>query len=229
MISFIIPQYIKNYLKKYYISKKYSATLGKNVKVSINSVLEGESIINENCNITDSFIGLGTYIASDSIMPMTKIGRFCSIGQNVRTCLGRHPTSKFVSTHPSFWLKSKLSGFTFVNENKFEPHLYIDSTNKYIVGIGNDVWIGNNVLIMDGINIGDGAVIAAGSIVTKDVDPYTIVGGTPAKPIKKRFTDEQIEKLLKIKWWDMDINSIRLIAPKMTDIGLFIRSVTDKS
>ena len=93
------------------------------------------------------------FIASDSFMPMTKIGRFCSIGQNVRTCLGRHPTSKYVSTHPSFWLKSKLSGFTFVNENKFEPHLYIDSTNKYIVGIGNDVWIGNNVLLMAYVHV----------------------------------------------------------------------------
>ena len=223
MISFIVPQFIKNYLKKYYISKKYSVTLEKNVKVSTNSVLEGESIINENCNIQDSFIGLGTYIASDSFMPVTKIGRFCSIGQNVRTCLGRHPTSKFVSSHPSFWLKSKLSGFTFVNENKFEPHLYIDSTNKYSVEIGNDVWIGNNVMIIDGTKIGDGAIVGLGSIVTKDIEPYSINVGIPAKKIKYRFEKKYIEFLLEFKWWDKDFEWLNENAYLFDDIKEFYR------
>lgn len=76
--------------------------------------------------------------------------------------------------------------------------------------IGNDVWIGNNVCIKQGITIGDGAIIATGAVVTKNVLPYTIYGGVPAKLIKKRFTDEQIEELLKIKWWDWNIEKIKL-------------------
>lgn len=70
--------------------------------------------------------------------------------------------------------------------------------------IGNDVWIGTEAMIMPGINIGDGAVIAARALVSKDVEPYTIVGGNPAQVIKKRFTDEEIQNLLKIKWWDLE-------------------------
>jgi tetrahydrodipicolinate N-succinyltransferase len=75
--------------------------------------------------------------------------------------------------------------------------------------IGNDVWIGANAVILDKVKIGDGAVIAAGAIVSKDVKPYTIVGGIPAKPIKKRFSEEEIEKLLEFKWWEKDIRWIR--------------------
>lgn len=75
--------------------------------------------------------------------------------------------------------------------------------------IGNDVWIGANALIVDNITIGDGAIVAAGAIVTKNVEPYMIVGGMPATPIKKRFSDEQIEKLLRIKWWDKNLEWLK--------------------
>lgn len=80
--------------------------------------------------------------------------------------------------------------------------LFDESSPKNI--IGNDVWIGARAMILSGVKIGDGAVIAAGAVVTKDVEPYTIVGGVPAKPIRKRFTDEQIDALIKLKWWDKD-------------------------
>src|SRR5690625_1852990 len=74
--------------------------------------------------------------------------------------------------------------------------------------IGNDVWTGRDVTIMPGVKIGDGAVIAAESVVTKDVDPYTVVGGNPARFIKKRFADSKINEFLKVKWWDMEIDVI---------------------
>lgn len=89
--------------------------------------------------------------------------------------------------------------------------------NKGDTEIGNDVWIGFNSTIMPGIKIGDGAIIASNSTVTKDVKPYSIVGGNPAKEIKKRFSKEQIEKLLKISWWNWEIEKITKNIQNLTD------------
>lgn len=80
--------------------------------------------------------------------------------------------------------------------------------NKGDIVIGNDVWIGYEAVIMAGVTIGDGAIIGARAVVTKDVPPYTIVGGVPAKQIRKRFSDETISELLKVKWWDWPIEKI---------------------
>lgn len=82
--------------------------------------------------------------------------------------------------------------------------------------VGNDVWIGHNATIMPGVTIGDGAIIATKAVVTKNVEPYTIVGGNPAKPIKKRFSDDIISKLLELKWWDWDIEKITKNVDKLT-------------
>jgi virginiamycin A acetyltransferase len=88
--------------------------------------------------------------------------------------------------------------------------------NKGNTIVGNDVWIGYNVTILPGITIGDGAIIAANTTVTKNVPPYSIVGGNPSKVIKKRFSDEQIETLLELKWWDWDIEKITAHVTELT-------------
>ena len=129
-------------------------------------------------------------------------GKFCSIAQGVKIYLGNgsgHDVN-FVSTYP----------FEYVY-----PHIFTNAHNKSKdtngnVVIGNDVWIGDNVTIMSGITVGDGAVIAANSHVIKNVEPYSIVGGNPAKLIKYRFTQEQITKLLEIKWWDWQEEKINM-------------------
>ncbi|WP_269530271.1 CatB-related O-acetyltransferase [Asaia astilbis] len=120
------------------------------------------------------------------------IGKFTSIGPNVKVICGNH-NYRFVSNYP---FKSIWNDFWKPLDN-IEDHIYNGVTT-----IGNDVWIGHSVFIKGGINISDGAVIAAGSIVTKDVPPYAIVGGSPAKVLKYRFEKEQVSKLMEIKWWE---------------------------
>ena len=88
--------------------------------------------------------------------------------------------------------------------------------NKGDIVIGNDVWIGYEALIMAGVHIGNGAIIAARAVVTKDVPPYTIVGGVPAKPIRKRFTDDTIQKMEALKWWDWSYEKIKQCLPYLT-------------
>ena len=123
------------------------------------------------------------------------IGCYCFIASDVYTISGCHPTTDWVSTSPVFYSNDCQCGISYASEKLFD-----ESSPKTI--IGNDVWIGARAMILSGVKIGDGAVIAAGAVVTKDVD--TIVGGVPAKPIRKRFTDEQIDALIKLKWWDKD-------------------------
>lgn len=149
--------------------------------------------------IRHSEIGDYSYVARDTQIQHTKIGKFCCIGPKVTTGLGIHPSSDYVSSHPLFYsTQGQSSGLVILAKNSFDEY---QETN-----IGNDVWIGANVTIKSGVNIGDGAIIATGAVVTKDVEPYSIVGGIPAKHIKYRFTDEQIDFLLKFKWWNKDLD-----------------------
>jgi acetyltransferase-like isoleucine patch superfamily enzyme len=171
----------------------------------------------------DSFLGLGSYINNHTFFINTFIGRYCSIGPNVKLITGKHPLAKNVSTHPCFYLLRKQAEFTFAQKQLFDEQNYADAENGYYLIIENDVWIGADVLIMSGVKIKTGAVIAAGSVVTKDVEPYTIMGGIPAKPIKKRFTDEDISFLLKSKWWDRSFQWIKTNYVAFLDINTFIR------
>ncbi len=126
------------------------------------------------------------------------IGKFCAIASDVKFIMNgaNHPLNYF-TTYP-------FSIFGHAWENTMS----VSGTSKGDTVIGNDVWLGYNALIMPGIKVGHGAIIAANSIVTKNVDPYTIVGGNPAKLIKKRFEDEVINLLLELQWWNWSIEKI---------------------
>ena len=199
----------------------------RNSFLSENSLVEHNIVISENCNIINTEIGYATYIGKGCYINSASIGRFCSIGKNVSVIRGKHPTSIFVSTHPAFYSINKQAGFTYVSENLYEEYNYVDKENKKSIVIGNDVWIGSNVLLMENITIGDGAIIACGSVVTKSVEPYTIVAGVPAIEKKKRFNDEEIEYLLKIKWWDKDEKWIKENASLFVNIDKFIKEVEE--
>lgn len=199
----------------------------KNVTVSLDTQIEGQVVVNRNCNISGSYIGLGTFVAPNSRLIRTKIGRFCSIGQNVQTRFGLHPSRNFVSTHPAFFSLQGQAGFTFVQEQVFEEHRYVDEDKRFYVEIGNDVWIGNDVRIMDGVRIGDGAIVGLGSIVTKDIEPYSINVGIPAERIDYRFNEEQRQFLLNFKWWERDFEWIRGNSDIFNDIEIFIKKVSN--
>lgn len=212
---------VKNIIVLLYFKFFKNIKLGRGVRLSLNNFFSGYNAVFNNSEVSNCFIGKFTYVANNSIIKRAKIGAFTAIGDNVRTMLGIHPSEKIVTIHPAFFSLNRQCGITFVEKQLFQEHKYIDKNKKYVVEIGNDVWIGNNVNIMDGIKIGDGAIIATGAVVTKDVEPYSIVGGIPAKHIRYRFTDEQIKFLLKVKWWDKDISWLKENVDYFTDIRNF--------
>jgi acetyltransferase-like isoleucine patch superfamily enzyme len=153
------------------------------------------------CIINNSQIAAYTYIGKNCIVQNTSIGKFCSIANDVLIGLGKHPIGYF-STSPLFYQTMNPLKIKLVSSNsdfqEYEP-----------IQIGNDVWIGARAIILDGVSIGHGAVIAANSVVTKDIPPYAIVGGVPAKILKYRFSEEKIERILQTNWWEMDISVIK--------------------
>jgi virginiamycin A acetyltransferase len=136
------------------------------------------------------------------------IGKFCMIASDVKFIMnGANHLTDSISTYP-------FAIFGNGWENAMEGKTYPQKGN---INIGNDVWIGYNATIMAGVTIGNGAIIATNATVVKDVEPYSIVGGNPAKEIKKRFSDEKIAQLLKLKWWNWDIEKITKNVQNLTD------------
>jgi chloramphenicol O-acetyltransferase type B len=194
IFKFLSVNYTINQLKRLlYLFHYKNKGLKIGLHCSINSSKIGKNVyIGDNVTFYNSEIGNNSYINKDSQIRDTKIGKFCSIGPGVKIVLGNHPTD-LISTHPTFYSNNKP--FKTISKQ-----MYYDEYKGVI--IGNDVWIGEDVLIPGGIKIGDGAIITSRAVITKDVAPYSIVGGIPAKLIKYRFNDEEIMYLIKFKWWD---------------------------
>lgn len=150
-------------------------------------------------HIVNSKIGKYTYIGIGNKIIHSDIGNFCSIASDVNIGLEEH-TLQNISTSPIFTEVHNATGHSWIKQSAFIPF-----KRTYI---GNDVWIGSRALIKSGIKIGNGAVIAAGAVVTKDVPPYAIVGGVPAKIIKYRFSEDIINELQKSEWWNLPDETI---------------------
>ncbi len=183
-----------------------------------NNKFEGANYIGNFSHIRNCNIGYMSYFGSRCLFQGVKIGKYCSIASEVSVISGEHPTSGFVSTHPAFYSLKTMMGITFAKQKKFDEYIYADKENKYKVVIGNDVWIATGAKILSGVHIGNGAIIAAGAVVTKDVEPYSIVGGVPAKLIRKRFSEEDIAFLEKLQWWDNDTTWLKEHSDYFTDI-----------
>jgi chloramphenicol O-acetyltransferase type B len=153
------------------------------------------------------YVDEGDNIAEEGSLDRLFIGSFCSIATGVKFMLGGTQAHNYewISTFPFDFLDDDFDEYVSVAPKAYK--------SKGDTVIGNDVWIGAESLIMPGVKIADGAVIGTRSLVTKNVGPYEIWGGNPAKLIKKRFSDEDIEKLLEIKWWNWDIKKIKKHLP----------------
>lgn len=196
----------------------------KKAIISFGCIVNKNTIVGEHSSICrgsygNCLIGRYSYII-DGNFERAKIGNFTSIGSDVQVVFATHPTN-LVSTYPGFYssLKSKRIKSFRVDEN-IKEFLLIDN---YSAIIGNDVWIGNNVLIKGGVKIGDGAIIAMGAVVSKDVPPYSIVGGVPAQVIKYRFDKDIVDKLLKIQWWNWSDETLEKNSEYFGNIDEFVK------
>lgn len=209
---------------KYYLQKFLGLILsepiiprGRTTGFSLVRSERVNSIIGEHARVYSPYslhnveVGNYSYIAKNSSVSNCSIGKFSSIGPNFCCGLGIHPISG-ISTSPMFYSIGNQNGVSLCEENKAEEY------RKTF--IGNDVFIGANVTILDGVKIGDGAVIGAGAVVTKDIPPYAIALGVPAKVKKYRFSEDTITKLLKLEWWNKGSDYLYKIESKFWDVDM---------
>lgn len=202
-------------IKYYKLPRSCKVNIFSNLK---NIKCEGYNTIGSHVVCRNIELGYASGISKDSIFINTKIGRYTALAPRISIIQGLHPTANFVSIHPSFYSLKKQYGFTYVNKQKFNEFKYADYEEKYSVIIGNDVWIGSDVKILEGVIIGDGAIIAAGAVVTKNIPAYSIVGGVPAKLIRYRFEEKDIEFLLRLQWWNKPKDWINMYSEYFDDI-----------
>lgn len=201
----------------YYYSKFIKKIIrGKCVQ---NSQIDATAVINSGSSVVNSTVGAYSYCSYDCNIINARIGKFCSLANEIIIGGDEHPM-EWLSTSPVFQ-DVKHSG----PAKKFARHTLPVAKETVI---GNDVWIGDRAIIKQGVTVGDGAVIGAGAIVTKDVPPYAVVAGVPAKVIKYRFDEETIRQLLEIKWWDMTESELSRYAECIMDIKQFINQVKSR-
>jgi len=191
---------------------------GKHLRIEYGTELSACSFSEYNtiykyARLRDVQMGRCSYVGRDTQVYHARIGSFTSIGPQVLIGLGEHPADGFVSTHPMFYSDRGQSNPVIVDKPLFDE--------MPITEIGSDVWIGARAVLRTGVKIGDGAIVAAGAVVVKDVEPFSIVGGVPAKHIRHRFSPEEIERIRESNWWNKDLEWLKQHRDSMTHISRF--------
>ncbi|MGB0747287.1 MAG: chloramphenicol acetyltransferase [Magnetospiraceae bacterium] len=151
--------------------------------------------------MTETRFGDYSYVVEDADIIYAKIGKFCSLARGVRINPGNHPLDRAALHHFTY----RARRFDLGDDDD----TFFDWRRKFSVTLGHDVWIGHGAVVLPGITIGTGAAVGAGAVVTQDVAPFTIVVGTPAKPVHKRFDEATIAALLDLAWWDWPHDRLR--------------------
>ncbi len=160
----------------------------------------------ERCRISEAQLGDYSYIMQDGSVWCATIGKFANIASSARINATNHPTWRPTLHHFTY-----RAGDYWADEENETGFFEWRRSNRVI--IGHDVWIGHGATILPGVMVGDGAVIGAGAVVSRDVEPYTIVGGVPAKPIRERFDRKTAERFMKLAWWDWDHDRLQAALP----------------
>ena len=211
--------WMKQLLKRWFLRLKWHGKLQleQGCDIALQAQFEGMNKIYSHSSF-GGILGYGSYIGHHSSLT-AKIGRFCSISNHVICNAGIHPfQAPFATTSPCFFSLRKQNGATFATQQMLNEIKTTDNEGAFDCEIGNDVWICEGVFINGGIHIADGAVVLAHAVVTKDVPPYAIVGGVPAKIIGYRYDEATIKWLLNVQWWNNPIAWFRAHWSLLCDI-----------